>query len=339
MDAQLQGLLSGAGGLLLLSLSACAGPTAARPPQPVAQLPSSQPPPVSLVPSPAPAIPGFGPELLLPDPAAADAEVARVGDLVLRQSHAFARLTSAHPNLALTAVDLLVFDVLVARHAEEHGVVVDPARVEAIAADEEQAIRTQVADELGAATDFAEYVWRIFGMRLVDWQRTLRVRTAQRLYQGYVIRYLALREDRAVVRFLATRELATAQDVVAKVRDGADFGTLALRWSDDPSRRDGGLLPPFGRGFRHPVAQVAFELQKGQVAEPFRATLGDEERWFVVYCLDRLAGRDVPFAAVQGEIDRDLAQNPLTQVETAAYTLRWRAAQEQRERESAPADK
>lgn len=334
-----QALLKVAGGLGVAWLTACAGPAVARPsPAPVAPLAAPLP-PVAVVPSQPPAAVGFGPELLLPDPAAQDGEVARVGDLVLRQSHAFARLTSAHPNLALTAVDLLVFDVLVARHAEQHGVRVDPARVEAVAHDEEQAIRAQVQAELGDATDFAAYVWRIFGMRLEDWQRTLRVRTAQRLYQGYVIRYLALREDRAVVRFLATRELPTAREVVDKVRAGADFGTLALRWSDDPSRRDGGLLPAFGRGFRHPVAQVAFELQKGEVAEPFRARLGDEERWFVVYCLDRLDGRDVPFAVVRDEIDRDLAQNPLTQVETAAYTLRWRGAQERDGRESATSDK
>jgi peptidyl-prolyl cis-trans isomerase C len=266
----------------------------------------------------------FGPEILLPRNDAADDEIARVGDLVLRKSHAYTRLQSAHPKLALSAVDLLVFDILVARHAQQYGIRVDPGRVEALGAAEERGIASQVAAELGADMDLQTYVWRMFGMRLSDWRSTLRLRTAQRLYQGYVIRYLALREDRVQVRFLVHKDQKTAQEVVDKVRGGADFATLALRWSEDATRRDGGLLPPFGRGFQHPVVDVAFGLLPGQVSAPFQGRHGDEQRWFVVYCLAQLPGRDVPFAAVQVEIDRELEQRPLTQLETNAYTLRWR---------------
>ncbi|MBX3464482.1 MAG: peptidylprolyl isomerase [Planctomycetes bacterium] len=268
--------------------------------------------------------PALGPEILLPSADEPDAELVRVGDLVLRKSHAYSRLQTAHPKLALSAVDLLVFDVLVARHAQQHGIQVDPARVEALAAAEERAIAAQVATELGDTMDLATYVWRLFGMRLADWRATLRRRTAQRLYQGYVIRYLALREDRVQVRFLVHKDRAVADEVVDKVRGGADFATLALRWSEDPSRRDGGLLPPFGRGFQHPIVEAAFGLQPGQASAPFAARHGEEQRWFVVYCLARLPGREVAFAAVRDEIDRDLEERPLSELEINAYTLRWR---------------
>lgn len=271
-----------------------------------------------------PVAPGLGPEILLPRPDAEDAEVARVGNLVLRQSHAYARLLSAHPKLALSAVDLLVFDVLVARHAEQFGIRVTPERVEELAAAEEKQVRQQVASELAGQMDFAGYLWRLFGMRETDWLATLRLRTAQRLYQGYVIRYLALREDRVHVRFLVHKDEKVAQEVADKTRAGADFATLASRHSEDPSRRDGGLLPAFGRGFQHPVAVTAFTLQKGEVSAPFQARWGEENRWFVVYCLDRMPGRDVPFASVAAEIDQDLAKNPVSPLETSAYTLRWR---------------
>ena len=266
----------------------------------------------------------LGPEILLPDPDAPDAEVVRVGDLALRQSHAYARLLTAHPKLALSAVDLLVFDVLVARHAQQFGIRVDPARVEALAAAEERTIASQVAVELGADTDLATYVWRLFGMRLSDWRHTLRLRTAQRLYQGYVIRYLALREDRVHVRFLVHKDPKVAQEVADKVRAGADFATLAARHSQDPTSRDGGLVPPFGRGFRHPIVDAAFGLAPGAVSQPFEALHGEERRWFVVYCLAQLPGRDVDFAAVREEIDRGLEERPLSELETNAYTLRWR---------------
>src|SRR5690606_40403610 len=104
------------------------------------------------------------------------------------------------------------------------------------------------------------------------------------------------------------KDQKVAQEVVDKVRIGADFATLALRWSEDSSRRDGGLLPAFGKGFQHPAATRAFDLKKGDVSDPFEAPWGGEQRWFVVYCLDHRPGRDVPFATVQKEIDEDLEQ-------------------------------
>jgi hypothetical protein len=329
--AQLQGVLSRTRAVLWFAVGTVAGcgsaPMAtAVPTEAVAHRGGAEPvPAVQLPPPQDPALSAeLGPEILLPRADAPDDEIARVGDLVLRKSHAYTRLQTAHPKLALSAVDLLVFDILVAHHAQQYGIRVDAARVEALAAAEERDIAAQVATELGPDMDLQTYVWRLFGMRLSDWRSTLRLRTAQRLYQGYVIRYLALREDRVQVRFLVHKDQKTAQEVVDKVRAGADFATLALRWSEDATRRDGGLLPPFGRGFQHPVVQVAFGLHRGEVSAPFEVRHGDEQRWFVVYCLEQLPGRDVSFASVRDEIDRELEQRPLSQLETNAYTLRWR---------------
>jgi hypothetical protein len=266
---------------------------------------------------------GLGPAVLLPREDSRDPEVARVGDLVLRQSDAFARLLSADPKLALSAVDLLVFDVLVARHAEQFGIRLQEARLAAQTAAEERALREQVETEL-AGVAFADYVWRVFGMREAEWRAALRLRTAQRLFQGYVLRYLALREDRVQVRFLVHQDRAVVAEAVAKVREGADFATLAARLSEDPTKREGGLLPAFGPGFQHPAAQRAFELEEGGVCEPFEAAWAGEPRWFAVYCLERTEGRDLPFDAVRQEIDDDLDVRPVTPLETTAYTMRWR---------------
>jgi parvulin-like peptidyl-prolyl isomerase len=333
VGAQLQGLLA------LLALAACSassgiGRTSLSPPAAasranpsIATAPpsdASAPLPVMAPPRVADVADELGPGILRPRADAPDAEVARIGDLVLRQSHVYTRLLSAHPKLVLSAVDLLVFDVLVANDAERFGIRVDPQRVEQLAAAEEAVTREQVKAELGAEMDLAGYVWRLFGLPEAEWARTLRLQAAQRLYQGYVIRYRALREDRAQVRFLVHRDQAIAQEVATKAAAGADFATLALRHSEDASKRDGGLLPPFGRGFQHPVAATAFTLEKGQVSAPFQASWGNEQRWFVVWCLDRLPGRDVPFAAVRDEIDRDLVDRPISPIETMAYTLRWR---------------
>ncbi len=268
----------------------------------------------------------YGPDVLLPDPTAGDAEVARVGDLVLRRSQAFARLLSADPKLALSAVDLLIFDVLVAQHARQFGIVVDPARVRALADEDESALREQVREELGDGLTFGQYVWRIFGMRLDDWRLTAELRIAQRLYQGYVIRFLAMREDRVRVRYIVHEDRRVLEEAAASVRQGADFATLALRLSTDALRREGGMLPPFGKGFPHPVTDQALLLRPGQLSPVFEQKSNDAVRYYLVYCIERLAGRDVPFQDVRQELDEGLAKRPLTPIETNAYTLRWRAA-------------
>ena len=336
MGAQLQGLLRSARATLAaaalgLAATSCAAPRSERD-DPSTRVRAAGGGVVTPLPAPAPvlapvAVPaapdGLGPEVLLPREDSRDPEVARVGDLVLRQSDAFARLLSADPKLALSAVDLLVFDVLVARHAEQFGIRLREARLAAQTAAEERALREQVEAEL-AGVAFADYVWRVFGMREAEWRAALRLRTAQRLYQGYVLRYLALREDRVQVRFLVHQDRAVVSEVVAKVRAGADFATLAGRLSEDPTRREGGLLPAFGPGFQHPAAQRAFELEEGDVCEPFEAVWAGEPRWFAVYCLERTEGRDVPFDEVRQEIDDDLDVRPVTPLETTAYTMRWR---------------
>lgn len=280
----------------------------------------------------------YGPEILLPDPKAVDAEVARVGDLALRQSQAFARLLYADPKLALSAVDLLVFDVLVARHAQEFDIRVPQERVRELADAEEQQLRRQVEGELAGQMTFPDYVWRMFGMPLDAWQRTVELRVAQRLYQGYVIRYLALREDRVRVRYIVNKDRAVVESARNDVAQGADFATLALRVSEDALRREGGLLPPFGLGFPHPVADVALQLPQGKVSDVFeRAGRDGVTRYYLVFCLERLAGRDVPFAQVHAEIDRELVDKPLSPIETNAYTLRWRAAVETKTDDKPPA--
>ncbi|GAB4153581.1 MAG: hypothetical protein Fur0037_22360 [Planctomycetota bacterium] len=269
----------------------------------------------------------LGPEILLPKRPPADEEVARVGDVVLRRSDAFERLLAADPKTALSAVDLLVFDVLIANHAKRYGIRVDPSRVEAKAQQEEDRLAAQVAAEL-PGMGIEDYVWRVLGMKLSDWRRANRLRAAQRLYQGYVIRYLGLREDRVLVRYIVHRDRAVLQGLAQRVREGADFATLARRYSEDENRRDGGLLPAFGAGFPHAVASTAMGLRKGDLSDVFARTVGGVERYFLVLCLDRFPGRNVSFEEVRAEIEKGLEERPITPIETNAYILRWRGRAE-----------
>lgn len=67
-----------------------------------------------------------------------------------------------------------------------------------------------------------------------------------------------------------------AEDLLKRIRDGADFATLAKQYSEDPGSKDnGGELPPFPRGQMVPEFEAAaFSLTNNQVSDIVTSTYG-----------------------------------------------------------------
>lgn len=264
---------------------------------------------------------GLGPEILLPAEDSRDEEVARAGNRVLYKRHVYDRFLEEKPAYVRQLVEQMQLDVLVAREARRLGVTLNPETVAARIQEEERTLREQVARELGERMGFGEYLQRNFGMDEAEFRRWLRLVLARRMYRDYVLRFLALREDRVQVRYIVHSDRGLLEDIARRVRAGADFATLAVRHSqDDVTGPRGGLLPPFGRSFRHPVTEVAFRLEPGQLSEVFADGSSGVERYYLVYCLRKLPGRDVDFASVRAELDRAIRERPLDAADLeAAY--------------------
>lgn len=114
-----------------------------------------------------------------------------------------------------------------------------------------------------------------------------------------------------------TRQRDSVLVVARSLRDqllgGADFATLASRYSGDPgSGSRGGSMGTFGRGqMLAPIDEAVFALQPGQLSEPVETPLG--------YHVLRLDALSIPELSEIGEEFRALIQQERMAVAEAAY--------------------
>ena len=165
----------------------------------------------------------FLPSILRPAPDSADPVLAQIEGIRIRKRHVFDRLFEIEPRRARQLLVDLENDVRVMAAAKHHEIRVDAERVEHRAAESEATLRAQLERELDDGTTFEGYLRRQKDLALDEYRRLLRLSFARQLYREYVVRYLALREERVKVRILAHRDRRLMGELAGKVRAGADF--------------------------------------------------------------------------------------------------------------------
>lgn len=83
-------------------------------------------------------------------------------------------------------------------------------------------------------------------------------------------------EEEVWARHILVADQATADAIEAQLKNGADFGQLAIQKSTDTgSAPNGGDLGWFGKGVMDPTFEtVAFSLQVGQISQPIQTQYG-----------------------------------------------------------------
>jgi parvulin-like peptidyl-prolyl isomerase len=128
------------------------------------------------------------------------------------------------------------------------------------------------------------------------------------------------RSPRAKVRRILVDSEQEAQDIVERLRGGADFAALAERFSkDETTNRLGGETGFFRPGTMHGMADVVFQHQPGDLIPPFQSKRG----WEVVQVIEFQAPAPVAFEDVQQEIkERLMGQRHSTQLQGLLAELR-----------------
>ena len=121
------------------------------------------------------------------------------------------------------------------------------------------------------------------------------------------------------VRHIQVESLATAQDVIKKLKAGADFAELAAKVSANPSGRDGGLLPPFGANTKNvppAIRQAALALKKvGQISDPVEV----ETAFHILKLESIIQPQDAKFIDVKDKLTAKVRQRKIRL--TAQQTL------------------
>ena len=108
------------------------------------------------------------------------------------------------------------------------------------------------------------------------------------------------------VRHILVSDRALANKLYDKIKAGANFATLAKKYSKDPgSRAQGGKLTIVKGQTAAPFDQTAFLLDKGQVSRPVKTQYG----WHIIQALsDVKPARTTPLKDVQAAIKQQLLQ-------------------------------
>lgn len=131
----------------------------------------------------------------------------------------------------------------------------------------------QKAARTAGAPDLETFVQSRFGLGIDTLSIELADEAAIDLLASRCVRAWILGSDRRQIRAIAVDDQATADVVQARLSRGENFAAIAREVSEDPSREQGGRIPPVVRGDQ-PLARTAFATKVGTFAGPIRDAKG-----------------------------------------------------------------
>jgi len=226
--------------------------------------------------------------------------------------------------LRLKALDRLVEEKVLDFEAKKAGIRVTNREVETIIDDIKRRSNATQADlENALAKDGLTYERykkeierQITRQRLVQWSIKAEPKASEKelrdFYEKNSSRYRTMESYRPAHILFVVPKNATpeqileirirCQKVLDRIRNGENFGEMALLYSQDPSSKDGGDLGFFKKGeLLPPLERAALRLKVGEVSETVRTDYG----FHLVKLIDRRGGLPLPFEEVKEKIVAD----------------------------------
>jgi peptidyl-prolyl cis-trans isomerase C len=127
-------------------------------------------------------------------------------------------------------------------------------------------------------------------------------------------RHILFRVEKADDKKASDEAEAKVKAVIARLKKGEDFVTVAKELTEDPSgKQDGGDLGYFTKDQMVPeFAEVAFKLDKGAISEPVKTQFG----WHVLKVEDKRSKQPPEFDKVKEQLERYVTQKAQVELVT-----------------------
>jgi foldase protein PrsA len=137
-------------------------------------------------------------------------------------------------------------------------------------------------------------------------------------------RLLFEQPEEVEARHILVETRATADEVLALLNDGGDFGELASEYSVDFSNKDNaGYLGFFSRGMMiQEFEEVAFNMEIGEISAPVETDFG----FHIIELLDRKEEVEVEYDDVTDEVMDALIENKIPEVINSKVQLLFEQA-------------
>lgn len=155
-------------------------------------------------------------------------------------------------------------------------------------------------EQLKQRVEFNTLVKKLLEPRVKD---KLTDQAVEEYYNNNKDRY-ATQQEEVHARHILVKTEEEARQVIARLKAGEDFATLAKELSTEPAAKEtGGDLGFFGRGkMVAEFEKAAFELPVGQISEPVKSSFG----WHVIEVLEHKQQTIPPLAEVRDKVRDDL---------------------------------
>lgn len=249
--------------------------------------------------------------------------LARVGEREFRGSDLVSLLFFHYPPQGADLLRKLVHDEVVRLETKRLGVTARSEDVESGVREALETLGKQVSLEYAGKKTLEQFLEQDLRTTRPRYEAQLRRFVLARLLFERVLRFEQMQEDRVVCRVVSVGSLEKAQELLAKLREGADFEAIAKQESLAPNREQGGKLPPFGRDYEHPIAKIAFDTPLGGLGGPVEEPRPGGETWFhVLRVIEKIPARKLDPAEAEAEIRKGLLDRPVEDWEYAAWMKR-----------------
>jgi parvulin-like peptidyl-prolyl isomerase len=250
--------------------------------------------------------------------------VVRVGGAGIRRSDVGDFVLRYFRDQANEAVTQLVDETILAAEAKANGIVVREEIARRRVDEEAKAFEEKVRVQYGSGTSVEQYLRERYGLTPEEHRRDLARLVRVQVLRDRVIRFTALREERAEIREAVFASEEDARRAAEAARGGADLSALAEAAGIRPTT----ALPPVPRSEISPpeLAEAVFALRDGEVGEPLPVVSEGRRSWHVYKMVRRLPARTGGYAELESGIEADLAARPVSSFEYMLWARRAREA-------------